>query len=1035
MRPVKVGRYTLVGRLGAGAMAEVQAARLEGAGGFSRRVAIKRIRPHLVQRPGIREMLISEGRLAAVLEHASILQVYELLDEGGEFGLVMEYADLGSLARLIEAKKKSGKPIPWPVVAAIGADVAAALSFAHQLTDTGGSPLNIVHRDVSPTNILITSSGGVKLADFGIAAARGVLARGAASEVTGKPEYSSREEALGLPTTDRADVFSLGAVLWECLTLEKVHPMGHRLAVEQGYQPPTLSALRPDVPAPVCELLERALAREPQDRPTAELMAVRLRKALEPVADAFAAGGLARYLSQELQPVVPAPLEDAHALPTPVMTNAVPRGAARLTGREAELHAVLDRFSAGARVVALVGPPGMGKAALAHHLVEVRGERWATRWLVSLQDAPQPWGLALALSRALGVPLDTSSTPPQSLARLGEVFASRLGAGRGLLLLECAEAFGAALRQVVPGWLERAPGLELLVTSSERPGLGEAVQLGPLPLEAARAVLRERAFAVVEAADPALVERLVQRLDGTPLAIELAAGALAHTSVEALEAHLASGASVLPVGVAREVLGALVSRLDEAEQQALAQLSVFAGGFTPAAAAAVVTLPPGSPRLEHVLDRLLQRSLVHRLPGAESRLGLYELVRAWGLDRLEAQGLREVAMQRHAAWFVREGSRWAAAAGGRLSRSMGDTILTELQNLLRVHQRALEAFPLSPTDASNALLVALVLEPVLSLRGPHALLLSLLDSALALSATVPVHPPLLARALLSRGGLLRELGRLQDAEADLSRAFQLAEDLGDELLEANARIARAVLFTEQALYERARAELTRVEAIAAARGQQRLRAVARGQRAVIALEQGDVVQALGLSTESMTLLRELGDRRLEGIGLGHLGTLHLEQGRITEARACYQSALGLLESVNDVRSAGLIAGYLALADAFEGSLPLAIERLEEAARTLSELGELRFAALFEAALGAVQARAGRLDEAAPHLDAAARRLEERGDSVFLEAATVYRAVLARARDPRLPLPPLPAKPPRDNDVRLAWRFAQGPVKASRSAGL
>jgi serine/threonine-protein kinase len=123
---MRLGRYTLVGKLGAGAMAEVHAARLDGPGGFSRRVAIKRIRPHLVRHPGVYEMLVGEGRLCAVLEHHAILQVSELLDEGGEFGLVMEYADLGSLDRLLGAARMNRRPIPWTVVVAIGAEVASA---------------------------------------------------------------------------------------------------------------------------------------------------------------------------------------------------------------------------------------------------------------------------------------------------------------------------------------------------------------------------------------------------------------------------------------------------------------------------------------------------------------------------------------------------------------------------------------------------------------------------------------------------------------------------------------------------------------------------------------------------------------------------------------------------------------------------------------------------------------------------------------------------------------------------------------------
>lgn len=1023
---MKMGRYTLGGTLGSGAMAEVHAAKLEGAGGFSRRVAIKRIRPHLLRRPGIREMLMSEGRLAAVLEHAAILQVYELLEEGGEFALVMECADLGPLARLVSAAKSEGKPIPWPVVAAIGTEVAAALAYAHQLSDLRGMPLNVVHRDVSPTNILLTSSGGVKLSDFGIAAARGVLARGAAGEVAGKPEYMAPEEAMALPPTDRVDVFSLGAVLWECLTLEKAFPQGSRLASEQGQRREPLLGLRPDAPAALCDIIERTLEPDPTGRPTAEFLAVLLRRAQDPVIEAMAAGGLKRYFAQQLEPVVPSPLTDEQSLPTPVMTPAVLRAAPVPIGRDGELDALLERYAAGARLVTLVGAPGMGKSAVAHHLVEVRGERWAQRWFVSLQDAAPPWGLALAVSRTLHVPVDTSLAPATALTRLGEVFAARSLTGRTLLVLDGAEAFGAALRQCTPGWLDAAPGLDVLVTSAQRPGVGEAVLIGPLPMPAARALLRERAPDAVRASDGVSVARLIERLDRMPLALELAASTLRDgISVEALEARLSAGAPLVPGEALRETLETLetlVGRLDEAEQRVLAQLSVFAGGFTVAAAFAIVELPSAAPRLELVLQRLLHRSMVRRLPGPTERYGLYELLRTWGLSQLEQWRLREGVSQRHGAYFLREGARWAAAATGRLATSANDTLQAELQNLLRVHQRSLEALPMTSTDAANGVACALIVEPLLSVRGPHGLLLSLLDSSLAVASSTPVHPPLLARALLARGNLLRELGRLQEAEVDFGQGLELAETLGDERLEATARSHRAAVFTEQARYELGRDELKRAEANALKRRDRRLHAVCVGQAALIALEQGEFAQALTLSSEAMALMHELGDRRLEGMGSGHLGTLHFEQGRYAEARALYETSISLLDGVGDARAAALFSGYLALLDAFEGRLAGAAHGLARSSSTLDALGELRYGALFQAALGAVEAKQGRLEVARNHLDAARTRLEERGDAVFLQAAAVHHLQLEWARGTLAVRPAAPVKSPRDNDVRLAWRL-------------
>lgn len=1023
---MKLGRYTLVGRLGAGAMAEVHAARLEGAGGFSRRVAIKRMRPHLVKHPGVHDMLVTEGRLAAVLEHAAILQVYELLDEGGEFGLVMEYADLGPLQRLLDAAKTSGEPLPWPVVVALGAEVASALAYAHQLTDVRGTPMGVVHRDVSPTNILLTSSGGVKLADFGIAAARGALERGLSGEVAGKAEYMPREEALGLPSTDRVDVFALGAVLYECLTLEKAFPQGHRRARETGAARRPLAEARPDVPPALGALVEQALADEPGARPTAEALASGLRALQAPLP-----GGLARFFAQHLQPVTPEPEEDPHAAPTPLGTPPVAKPPPRLLGRAADVDALLERFGAGARAVTVVGAPGMGKSTVALHVLVTQAERWPQRWLVPLQDAAPPWGLALALSRALAVPLDTSVAPAAALERLGDVLAARTREVRGLLVLDGAETFAAALRLVAPAWLERAPGLDVLVTSTERAGFGEAVTLGPLPPEAARAVLLARAPPGADVRDAATLRRLVERLEGVPLALELAGAALKDTPLGALEEHLAAGDTLAPGEALREALDSLVARLDEVEQAAFAQLAIFAGGFTLPAAAAVVELPPGAPSLQVVLERLLQRSLVRRLPGPGERYGQYELLRAFGLARLDLQGRRDAVGARHTAWYLREGVRWAAAASGRLARPMGDVLLAELPNLLRVHQRALEALPMTATDAANALVVALVLEPVLSLRGPHGLLLSLLDTALSAATTHPVHPPLKARARLVRGNLLRELGRLADAEVDLDRGLELATELGDLRLELKARGFRATLLTEQARYELAGAELGRAEALAAQLGDRRLLAVCEGQRALVALEQGRLDDALACSTRTLARFAELGDRRLEAVGTGHLATLHLELGHLDEARAGYDAALALLDAARDVRSHALFSGYRALSDALAGHGQQAAQGLRAVVRRLRELGELRFGALFEACLGAVLAMAGELEEAKGHLDAAEGRLQSQGDTIFLEAVAVHRRQLELAAGARGAALEPPSPPPRDNDVRLAWQLlARGQARGA-----
>ncbi len=1020
---MKVGRYTLVGKLGAGAMAEVFAAKLEGPGGFSRRVAIKRIRPHLIRHPGIYDMLVTEGRLAAVLEHGAILQVYELLEEGGEFGLVMEYADTGTLQRLIEGARAQGRPVPWTVVAAIGVELASALAYAHQLTDVGGTRLEVVHRDLSPTNVLLTSSGGVKLADFGIAAARGALERGLAGEVLGKQHYMPREQALGLPATPSVDVFALGAVLYELATSQKAFPGGHLAALEKHTPRPRISALIAGFPPALEAAIELALSDDPAGRPSAGELGAMLRRVQDPLD-----GGLARYFAAVAPKLTPAPLEDRHAAVTPVASRPVLRSPLKIIGRAAEVAVLLERFSSGVRAVTLVGAPGMGKSAVAMHLVAAHAERWPRCWVASLDHVKPPWGLALATSRALEVPLDTSGSPAVALERLGEALAAHTRLERGVLVLDGADAFGAALRLAVPGWLEKAPNLDLLVVSNERLGFGEAVQLGPLPPAPAAELFRlhlERPLTEGEA--PVLAE-VVEKLEGVPLAIELAASAIGKAPLTGLLANLDAGAPLASTPALQEALASSLARLSGPETAAFEQLSVFSGGFTLAAAGAVLELPDASPAVEVLLDRLLQRSLVRRLPGLSVRFGLYEVLRAWGVSRLTASGAWARATERHAGYFLHEGSRWAAAARGRLAGTVADTLLGELQNLLVVHQRALEALPMGPTEMSNALTAALALEPALSLRGPHGLLLSLLDSALAAADVHGVHPPLLARARMLRGNLLRDLGRLEDAAIDLDQGLQIALDVGDERLEGLGRGLRASVLIEQTRFELAGADLTRALELARSRSDRREEARAVGQRALLALEQGQLDEALALYREASRQLTELGDRRLEAIGSGHLGSLYLELGQTADARACYEVAVSLLSVVGDLRSTALFTGYLALVDFKEGALERAGKGLEKATAGLSEIGEARFRALFEACLGAVRARQGELDAARKLFDGAQARLTELGETAFLEAVAVHRHHVARALGE--PVPAQPGQTLRDNDVRLAWVLLKehGPLR-------
>src|SRR5262245_29041210 len=220
--PEQFGKYSLLGHLATGGMAEVWLARQVGMQGFEKIVVIKRARPELSDRETTR-LFLDEARLVATLQHPNIAQVYEIGSVSGSYFFVMEYVDGADLRRLIEASVAKRQRIPLADAVYIIAHVCTALHYAHEKHDLDGRALQIIHRDVSPSNVLLSHDGAVKVCDFGVAKAhsrngesteRGVL--------KGKFSYMSPEQAQSKPLDRRSDVFSIGILLYELTTLTKL---------------------------------------------------------------------------------------------------------------------------------------------------------------------------------------------------------------------------------------------------------------------------------------------------------------------------------------------------------------------------------------------------------------------------------------------------------------------------------------------------------------------------------------------------------------------------------------------------------------------------------------------------------------------------------------------------------------------------------------------------------------------------------------------------------------------------------------------
>ena len=269
-RPVPFGKYILLERISVGGMAEVFKGKAFGVEGFARPVAIKRILPHLAEDPRFVEMFINEAKVAVQLSHANIAQVYELGRCDDDHYIAMEYIAGKDCLSLAQYVKRTGDRLPFHLAAYIGSRVAEGLGYAHRKLGPDGRPLGIIHRDISPQNVLIAYEGAVKLIDFGIAkAAIHSSHQTQAGVLKGKFGYMSPEQIAGKPLDQRSDIFALGTVLHEMLSGERLFAGDNDFLTLEKVRaakadPP--SHKNPDVPPQLDNIVLRALAREPGER-------------------------------------------------------------------------------------------------------------------------------------------------------------------------------------------------------------------------------------------------------------------------------------------------------------------------------------------------------------------------------------------------------------------------------------------------------------------------------------------------------------------------------------------------------------------------------------------------------------------------------------------------------------------------------------------------------------------------------------------------------------------------------------------------
>ena len=296
-----VGRYELLTRIATGGMAEIFLARERGLAGLERMVVIKRILPHLLDDLSFVEMFLREARIIARLAHPNVVQIYELGEQGGSYFIALEYIHGCTARELMVLAHQSSKPVPIDVALLTVIEACRGAHAAHELKDSEHKPLGLVHRDISPHNVMLTPDGQVKLLDFGVAKGTEGYESTSSGNLKGKYAYMSPEQCLHEPLDRRSDVFSLGIMLWEFCAGRRLFYRKTEIEMLQAITTgavPRASVYNPALPKAIDDVLMKSLALEREDRyDSAEALRIALTEAAKEVGIELSTDAIGEYVT------------------------------------------------------------------------------------------------------------------------------------------------------------------------------------------------------------------------------------------------------------------------------------------------------------------------------------------------------------------------------------------------------------------------------------------------------------------------------------------------------------------------------------------------------------------------------------------------------------------------------------------------------------------------------------------------------------------------------------------------------------------
>jgi predicted ATPase len=893
----QLGPYQIESLLGAGGMGEVYRARDARLG---RTLAIKTLPAAFSADPDRLQRFEREARSASALNHPNIVTIYELGQDGSTHYIAMELVEGNTLSELLLAGV-----LPIRKVIEIAAQIAEGLAKAHEA--------GIAHRDLKPGNLMISKDGFVKILDFGLAKLSPAGENPSASPtltasqtqpgaVLGTLQYMSPEQATGCPLDVRSDQFSFGLVLYEMVTGKRAFrrstPSATLIAILQEHAEP-VAAQNPEVPAPLCWIIERCLAKDPDKRYVST-----------------------RDLARELAAIRDRFSEKPARQADPRPTN-IPAQRTGFVGREKELAAARELLlRPDVRLVTVTGPGGIGKTRLAVEVANNFVEYFSGGiHFVPLSSLRDPSLVASVIAQTLGI-REVGGQSSLEILRKNLLDSSPSPI---LFLLDNFEHLVLAA-PLVADLLAMAPNLKILVTSRaalhvygehEFPvpslALPDSRSMSPVDVLSrypAVALFLQRAIAAkpdfeLNRENASAVTEICARLDGLPLAIELAAARLKILSPSALLARLASRLQLLTGGsrdlpqrqqTLRGAIDWSYDLLTPAEQKLFRRLSVFAGGCTLESAEAVCdTKADLDLDLLDGMTSMVDKSLLQQFeqPNGESRFVMLETIREYAREKLAASNEDASTKRAHAAYCLVLAEEECTEQNASETSQWSDRFALEHDNF-----RAALEWLTETGDADWGLRLGAALFRFWEMHEYFTEARDRLGKLLNLPAAAPPIKSR-ARALFAAGVLAGEQGDYASADVLVGESLDITRQLGDQQGVAVSLNALAVLARDRGDLGVAHTLMEKSLLVWKELADQKAVARSLSNLANVVTLQGDYARARFLYAECLALFRQLGDRTGIAWSLNHQGDAARDQGDSGAARELYEQGLAIFRELGD----------------------------------------------------------------------------------------------------------------------------------------